>query len=141
VRIRASRVVDDLFVSGPLQEAALGIVSSPSWPRHLRTLRAELGRRRDALAGAVERHLPELAPVRRPPGGLHLWVGLPDGVDDTALAAAALAHGVVVHPGRALFAAEAPGAFLRLTFAAAPVEALEEGARRLAAAVRSLAAG
>ncbi len=140
-RIRAARVVDDLFVSGPLQEAALSIVTSPSWPRHLRALRAELGRRRDTLAGALGRHLPELGPVHRPAGGLHLWVQLPDGVDDTALAAAALAQGVVVYPGRALFAAEAPGAFLRLTFAAAPAEALEEGVRRLGTALRSLTRG
>ena len=137
-RLREARVVDDLFVSGPLQEAAVEIVSSPSWPRHLRHLRAELGRRRDALAAALDRHLPQLVPARLPPGGLHLWVRLPDGLDDMALAAAAPAHGVVVYPGRPLHPAEAPGSFLRLTFAAAPLAALDEGARRLGDAVRAV---
>jgi DNA-binding transcriptional MocR family regulator len=42
---------------------------------------------------------------------------------------------VVVFPGRPFFPAEPSGAFLRLTFAAAPPDALEEGVRRLGAAV------
>jgi DNA-binding transcriptional MocR family regulator len=137
VRLREARVVDDLFVSGPLQEAAVEIVSSPSWPRHLRQLRTELGRRRDALAAALARHLPQLGPAHLPRGGLHLWVRLPDGLDDVTLAAAAPAHGVVVYPGRPLHPAEAPGPFVRLTFAAAPLDALDEGVRRLAEAVRA----
>jgi DNA-binding transcriptional MocR family regulator len=71
-----------------------------------------------------------------PAGGLHLWAGLPDGVDDVALAAAAAARDVVVYPGRPWFPADPPGPFLRLTFAAAPPDVLDEGVRRLAAALR-----
>ena len=61
---------------------------------------------------------------------------LPEGTDDVALASAAAAEGVVVFPGRPWFPAEAPGPFLRLTFAAAPPDALDEGVRRLARALR-----
>jgi DNA-binding transcriptional MocR family regulator len=135
-RLRAVRLVDDLFVSGPLQEAALDLVTSPAWRRHLRRLRAALRERRDALAGAVERHVPDLRVTGLPAGGLHLWAALPDDVDDVAAAAAAAARGVVVYPGRPWFPADPPGPFLRLTFAAAPPEALDEGARRLAVALR-----
>jgi DNA-binding transcriptional MocR family regulator len=71
-----------------------------------------------------------------PAGGLHLWVALPEGTDDVALAAAAAAEGVVVFPGRPWFPAEAPGPFLRLTYAAAAPDALDEGVRRLARALR-----
>jgi DNA-binding transcriptional MocR family regulator len=135
-RLRAVRLVDDLFVSGPLQEAALDLVTSPAWRRHLRRLRAALRERRDALAGAVERNVPDLRVTGLPAGGLHLWAALPDDVDDVAAAAAAAARGVVVYPGRPWFPADPPGPFLRLTFAAAPPEALDEGARRLAVALR-----
>jgi DNA-binding transcriptional MocR family regulator len=38
---------------------------------------------------------------------------------------------VVVAPGRPFFAAEPPGPFLRLTFAAEPPDRLAEGAERL----------
>jgi DNA-binding transcriptional MocR family regulator len=135
-RLRAVRIVDDLFVSGPLQEAALDLVSSPAWRRHLRRLRAALRERRDALAASVERRLPELRLTEPPGGGLHLWAALPDGIDDVALAAAAPARGVVVYPGRPWFPAEPPGPFLRLTFAAAPPDALDDGVRRLAETLR-----
>ena len=48
----------------------------------------------------------------------------------------AAAEGVIVFPGRPWFPAEPPAPFLRLTFAAAPPEALDEGVRRLARALR-----
>ena len=136
-RLRAARIVDDFFVSGPLQEAALEVVSAPGWRRHRRRLRAELRTRRDALvARPASATCRQLAPTTLPAGGLHLWVALPEGTDDVALASAAAAEGVVVFPGRPWFPAEAPGPFLRLTFAAAPPDALDEGVRRLAKALR-----
>jgi DNA-binding transcriptional MocR family regulator len=138
-RLRGARIVDDFFVSGPLQEAALEIVSSPAWRRHHRRLRTELRIRRDALLEAVARHLPQLEPPAVPSGGLHLWLALPDGTDDVAVSAAAAAEGVVVFPGRPWFPAEPPAPFLRLTYAAAPPEAMDEGVRRLARALRCAA--
>jgi DNA-binding transcriptional MocR family regulator len=134
-RLRAARVLDDFFVSGPLQQAALDFVTSPAWPRHLRTLRAELRTRRDALLDAVRRHLPALPTPAVPRGGLHAWLRLPDGADDTAVTTAAAAHNVVVFPGRPWYAAEPDAPHLRLTFAAAPPDLLEEGIRRLALAL------
>ncbi|HKE80211.1 MAG TPA: PLP-dependent aminotransferase family protein [Solirubrobacteraceae bacterium] len=134
-RLRGARIVDDFFVSGPLQEAALEIVSSPGWRRHRRRLRAELRARRDALAAALARHLPELSPEVLPAGGLHLWAPLPEDTDDMALARTAAGEGVIVFPGRPWFPAEPPAPFVRLTYAAAPPDALDEGVRRLATAL------
>lgn len=131
-RLRGARIVDDFFVSGPLQEAALEIVSAPAWRRHRRRLRSELRVRRDALAAALERHLPQVELTSLPAGGLHLWVALPDGAEDVAVASAAAAEGVIVYPGRPWFPTEPPAPFLRLTYAAAPPDALDEGVRRLA---------
>ena len=62
---------------------------------------------------------------------MNLWVPLPPGTDDRELALRAAAAGVIVSPGRPFFAAEPPGAFLRLTFAAEPPDRLAEGVRRL----------
>jgi DNA-binding transcriptional MocR family regulator len=134
-RLRGARIVDDFFVSGPLQEAALEIVASPGWRRHLRRLRGELRVRRDALVAAIARHLPQLEPPVVPAGGLHLWVALPEDADDAAVTAAAAREGVVVSPGRPWFPAEPPGPFLRLTYAAAAPDVIDEGVRRLAKAL------
>ena len=131
-RLRAARVVDDFFVSGPLQHAALELVSSPAWRRHRRTLTLALRERRDALVAAVATELPGATLDRVPSGGFHLWLALPDEVDDRALTRAAARVGVVVSPGGAWFAAEPPAPHLRLTFAGAGPERLAEGVRRLA---------
>ncbi|HEX6468881.1 MAG TPA: PLP-dependent aminotransferase family protein [Streptosporangiaceae bacterium] len=136
-RIKASGLVSAFFPTRPLQEAALQLVGSPGWPRHLAALRAALRRRRDALAGALARHLPD-AVATRPAGGMHLWVRLPDDLaaDDVAVAEAALRAGVFVGAGRPYYPAEPPGPRLRLTYGAAATEAeLTEGARRLAKAL------
>jgi DNA-binding transcriptional MocR family regulator len=136
-RLRSARLLDDFFVAGPLQQATLEFVTAPAWARHRRALRAALRARRDALLTALERHLPELAKQQAPRGGLHLWTRLPDGTDDVALAAAAAAEGVVVFPGRPWYAAEPAAPHLRLTYAAAPPDLMDEAVRRLARAHRN----
>ncbi|MCQ4083339.1 PLP-dependent aminotransferase family protein [Streptomyces sp. RB6PN25] len=134
-RLRAIQVVDSFFVPRPLQEATLELVGSPAWQRHLRTVAAGLRERRDAMLSALAGELPHLVPARVPAGGYHLWLPLPDGTDELALAATALRHGVAVAPGRPYFAAEAPAPYLRVSFAdTTGAEEITEGVRRLATA-------
>lgn len=134
-RLRAIQVVETFFVPRPLQEAALELVGSPAWPRHLRSVSAELRNRRDTMTAELRLRLPELALPHIPSGGYHLWLRLPDGTDESALAATALRAGVAVTPGRPYFSAEPPAAHLRLSFAAvAGTEEITEGVRRLRAA-------
>lgn len=132
-RLRAIQVVDSFFVPRPLQEAALELVGSPAWPRHLRAVGAELRHRRDVLAHELRRHLPALSPARLPDGGYQFWSRLPDGADEAGYAAAALRGGVAVTSGRLFFSAEPPAPHLRLSFAGV------SGAAELAEAVRRLA--
>jgi DNA-binding transcriptional MocR family regulator len=132
-RLRAARIVEDLYVAGPLQEAALELVGTPAWRAHLRRLRRVLRERRDALAHAVAEHLPGARTGPLPAGGMNLWIALPAATDDRELALRAAAAGVIVSPGRPFFASEPPGPFLRLTFASEPPARLTEGVRRLAA--------
>ncbi|MGW6982845.1 aminotransferase-like domain-containing protein [Streptomyces sp. NPDC054932] len=126
-RLRAIQIVDSFFVPRPLQEAALELVGAPAWPRHLRTVAAELRHRRDVLAGALRRELPGLELPHLPSGGYQLWVRPTGGGDDAAFAAAALRAGVAVAPGRPYFCAEPPGPHVRLSFAgvAGPGELVE----------------
>jgi DNA-binding transcriptional MocR family regulator len=139
-RLRAVRVIDDYFVSRPLQEAALELVSSPAWDRHLAALRRALAARRAALEQALARHLPEATVSPVPAGGASLWLRLPGRAGrDEAVTAQAARCGVAVSPGSSFFPAEPPGSFLRLSFAA-PARAgdLDEGVRRLAAALAAV---
>ncbi|MFJ9606999.1 PLP-dependent aminotransferase family protein [Kitasatospora sp. NPDC101176] len=138
-RLRATQVVDSFFVPRPLQEATLELVADPGWARHLRTLGTELKDRRTATVAALNRELPGLVGAHNR-GGYHLWLRLPDGVDDGALTAAALRAGVQITPGRPYHAAEPPAPHLRLSYAAAESTAhAVEGVRRLRRAYEAAA--
>jgi len=130
-RLRAARVIEDFYVSGPLQEAALELRGAPAWQRHLKRTRAALRERAGALVAAVDR---ELGPgrVRPAAGGLHVWVRLDAGEDDVVLAERAYRAGVKVFPGRPWFATEPPAPQLRLTFAGEPPDRIAEAVRTLA---------
>ncbi len=135
-RLRDIRVVDDFFVSRPLQEAALELVSSPAWPRHLASLARALATRRAALAAALQQRIPQFTVPVLPRGGVCLWVRMPGHLADDRLARMAARHGAVISPGRSFYPAEPPGSFIRLSFAAAArPEDLHEGVRRLALAL------
>lgn len=131
-RLRAVQTVDSFFVSRPLQEAALELVGAPAWPRHLRAVAARLRERREVMLTALAREVPALCVTHAPRGGHNLWLRLPDGTDEDALAGAALRAGVSVAPGRPYFAAEPAARHLRLSFAPAAGDSeIAEGVRRL----------
>ncbi|MFG2588722.1 PLP-dependent aminotransferase family protein [Streptomyces sp. NPDC048438] len=139
-RLRAIQVVDSFFVPRPIQEAALELVGSPAWERHLRTVAAELGSRRTAMTGAVRTRLPELALPHVPSGGGIIWLRLAGtGAGEADLVSAALRAGVAVAPGRPYHCAEPPAGHIRLSFAAVsgPAE-IAEGVRRLRTALDEL---
>jgi DNA-binding transcriptional MocR family regulator len=138
-RIRSLRLVDDMFVAKFVQEAALDLLTSAGWERHLRVTAQALRSRCDLLLNALRRELPGVGPVLRPAGGLHLWVPLPSELQEGAVAEAAREAGVMVTVGRPFHPAEPPGPRLRLSFATPPdLTSIEEGVRRLAEAVSAL---
>jgi DNA-binding transcriptional MocR family regulator len=114
-RIEAIRMADDLFVSRPLQEAAVELVSSGAWQSHLKTLAATLRRRLEVLAGAIARDLPDCS-FAMPSGGVSLWLQLPPEVDDAVVAERAAARGVSVGLGRNYTIGEAVYPHLRMAF-------------------------
>jgi DNA-binding transcriptional MocR family regulator len=104
--------------------------------RSIDAVRTALEARSGALARALERELPEVSFVE-PDGGYFLWVGLPDGVDSTALTKAAAEHGVAVVDGDD-FVAEGRAGALRLSFAPVTVAEIDEAIARLAVAYATL---
>lgn len=135
-RLRSIRIVDDLFVSRLTQETTLELVTSPGWARHVVELARALHERRGVVLESLQEVAPALSVPRLPRGGMHLWVSLPQGVDDAVLAQSAREHGVLVGAGRSFFATEPPSHHLRLSFAcAASHDELREGVRRLGAAL------
>ena len=99
-------------------------------------LRAHYEAKRDVMAAALARELDGQATWDNPRGGFFLWAKLPGGIDAEALLRRALRHGVLFVVGRAFFVDGSGRDRVRLSFSAPRVDRLEEGVRRLAAAVR-----
>jgi DNA-binding transcriptional MocR family regulator len=103
----------------------------------IETVKTALRERRDTLAAALERELPDARFVP-PQGGYFLWVDLPEGADVDALAAAALEQGVIFVKGTD-FLLEGGQNALRLAYSGVTPPEIDEGVGRLAGAYRSLA--
>jgi DNA-binding transcriptional MocR family regulator len=139
-RLRDSHVINSFFVPRPMQEAALELMTSPSYATHLRRLAAALRDRREALTQSLADRCPHLTIHAVRPGGYHVWTSLPDGLRDDLVVAEALRQGVSVSPGRNFYLPGGPTGHLRLSYAgAASVDEIVRGAERLDAAVRASA--
>jgi len=97
------------------------------------TVRAALAERASLLARALWREIPGCE-FHEPDGGYFLWVDLPDDIDVDKLAPAATARGVAVVKGSD-FLLEGGRHSLRLAFSAVTTDLVDEGVRRLAAAI------
>jgi 2-aminoadipate transaminase len=97
------------------------------------TVRTALAERASLLAAALRREIPGCR-FDEPDGGYFLWVELPDDVDVEKLFPAATARGVAVVKGSD-FLLEGGEHALRLAFSAVLTDQIDEGVRRLAAAI------
>jgi len=101
--------------------------------RSIATVCEALGRRASLLASALRREIPGCR-FDEPDGGYFLWVELPDDIEVDALAPAAAARGVAVVKGSD-FLLEGGRHALRLAYSAVLTNQVDDGVRRLAAAI------
>jgi len=99
-------------------------------------LRALYGRKRDTMEQAVRRHLGDRLTWPSPKGGFFVWATLPHGQTDMELLDRALEQGVVFVVGSAFFVDGSGHDTIRLSFSAPSPDRIEEGIKRLAAALR-----
>ncbi|WP_437876961.1 PLP-dependent aminotransferase family protein [Sorangium sp. So ce513] len=132
----AARALAD--VSSPsLEQAVLAdFMAEGHFARHVRRMRVLYERRQAALVAAAARELPGLLEVRPAPAGMHLLGWLPPGRADRDAAERAAANGVRCVALSELRIDPAGRGALLLGYAAVPEDAIEEGVRRLAAALR-----
>jgi DNA-binding transcriptional MocR family regulator len=107
---------------------------------HIDRLKIAYRRRRDLMVSALDREEALSLEVPVPPGGFYIWCGIPDGVEQSALMAHAIARGVTFLPGRACFAAEPPANAVRLNFTHCAEEEITVGIERLREAMHEAAA-
>ena len=117
-RLMAARATSDM--SGPLFEQIVATHVLRRLDEILIERRAMIRRRRDALAGALDRRLPEWR-YALPAGGMFLWAELPEPVS-TSLSLAAGEQDLQITPGPRYAAAGVLERHLRLPFTLAPAQ-------------------
>ncbi len=134
------RVADEYLLAGgttpTLDQLALArMIESGDYDRHLRQARRRYRARREALIVAVARHLPR-ATVTGIAAGLHAVVRLPRDVNGVELVKAAHRRSVAVYPlGFSYADPKVLHDELLVGYANLPEPAIDEGIRRLAAAI------
>lgn len=113
-------IVHQFCVSGDVDRSITGVCKA-------------LGERATLLAAALREHIPD-ATFTEPDGGYFLWVDLPEDIDVDKLMPAATARGVAIVKGSD-FLLEGGRHSLRLAYSAVTADQVDEGVRRLAAAV------
>jgi GntR family transcriptional regulator/MocR family aminotransferase len=144
----AKRLMDRHAATG-VQRALALLLEDGRYDRHVRRIRRVQHARQRALLDALERHLGSKVRVQGAASGLHLVAWFPEvpSADEPAFVDAALRLGVRVHPISPLFlpggraVARTRPAGLVMGYALLEPEAIDEGVRRLAQAVRAVSGG
>jgi 2-aminoadipate transaminase len=129
------------------QRMMAAVLESGRYDSHVELVRASYRTKRDRMLAAAERYFRDLPGVSwvRPEGGLYVWMTLSPGVEtgfDSALfKRATKVDGVMYVPGELSYAGpleERRRSQMRLSFGVETPDRIEEGMRRLAAAVRAV---
>jgi 2-aminoadipate transaminase len=123
--------------SGGLEQMMLAEYCEVHFADHLPQLRKRFRAKLDTLVGALNEQFGTAAEFDYPPGGIFLWVKLPDNVDAMKLFQAALAAGVQINPGPEWSIDKAHSkSRIRLCFASPTHEEIREGIAILAEVCR-----
>ena len=122
------------FTSGVMRSAIeLGLLE-----KQLTHLKSVYRQRKIALSNALRELLPDSVRFVEPEGGFFIWLEFADRIDTVKMLAAARQHKVGFLPGIKFSGQNGLNNYARLSFAYFDVPELEEGARRLAKAVRKM---
>jgi 2-aminoadipate transaminase len=140
-KLIAAKQAMDTCTNLPAQRLVGAFLAGGHLAPHLERLRPEYLRRKQAMRAALDTHLGGRATWTDPEGGFFLWVTLDPAVDTQKLFEVALAEGVAFIPGPPFSASGRFGDALRLCFASTTPDRIEEGVRRLAAALDRVSEG
>jgi 2-aminoadipate transaminase len=112
------------------------LVTRSDFESHLIAIRQAYGRQCNAMIRAIEKFMPPEVRHTTPDGGMFLWLTLPASISASELFDRAIAKGVAFVPGPAFFAKGGGENMMRLNFSNCDEPRIEEGIRRLAAALR-----
>jgi len=134
-KLELAKQAEDLCSGGIDQRIVYEACRRGVLARQLPLLRDHYRHKRDVMSRALTRTLSAHVTWEAPRGGFFLWARLASPLTTDRLMPLAQARGVIYVSGTAFFVDGQGHEFMRLSFSAPPPDRIEEGVRRLAAAV------
>ncbi|MDQ2768554.1 MAG: PLP-dependent aminotransferase family protein [Gemmatimonadota bacterium] len=134
-RLAAHRSYVDTQGDQVLEYALAELFEEGAIQRYIRRVRREYRDRRDVLVGALRTQLGDHVTFEVPAGGIALWVKARKGLDVDAWARASRGQGAIFVTAASYTLDGRPQPFVRLGFASLNGKELQEGVRRMVAAL------
>ena len=115
----------DLHTPGFNQRVVYEVIKDGFLRDHVPTIRARYKLQRDAMAAALQQHMPAGCGWKAPVGGMFFWLTLPAHIDAAALLPRAVQAGMAYVPGTTFFPAGGHANTLRLSFVTATPAQIE----------------
>jgi len=123
--------------SGALEQMVLAEFCTAHFSEHVPRLTRGLRAKLETLMASLAEQFGTTAEFDDPPGGIFLWIKLPDAVDTLKLSQAALAAGVAINPGPEWSTDKAYAkSRMRLCFASPTADEIRQGVGTLAEVCR-----
>ena len=139
-KLEVAKQAGDLCTGGFDQRVVAEACRRGLLERHIPELRAHYQQKRDTMVRAIGQHMADQVTWTLPRGGFFLWVALSHQLQSRDVMPLAQSRGVIYVDGSAFFVDGTGTEFMRLSFSAPSPSRIEEGVRRLAAAVTAAAA-
>jgi 2-aminoadipate transaminase len=136
-RLTELKLATDYHTPVLTQHLAARWMSTGAHERHLVHISGVYEKRARSMLSSIEQRLEDEVVVTTPKGGHHVWVTFRRPIDERVLMTESLRQGVSFTPGGATTVEGDGLSGLRLSFALLEEERIDEGVRRLAAAVRA----
>lgn len=137
-RLDMAKQMADVCGNPLIQGVANELVASGFLAGHIDKLRGIYQARRDAMAAALEKNMPEGVSWTHPKGGFYFWVSLPENVSALDMLHTALENNVAYVIGSAFYPDGSGKNTFRISFCHETEEIIEEGIQRLGKAVTEM---
>lgn len=136
-KLLQAKQASDLHSPSFNQRVVYEVIKNGFLKEHVPTIRERYKAQRDAMAAALQAHLPPGCRWQKPVGGMFFWVTLPAHFDATALLPRAVEAGMAYVPGSSFYPQGGHENTMRLSFVTVSPERIAHGVEALGRVLRS----
>lgn len=130
-QILFAKHISDISTSGLIQRTFELYIREKIWDRRLESTIKHYKKRYEKVIDLLRNRLPKEVKFHEPEGGLHIWIGLPNGYSTDMLYMRLKEKNVLIAPGSSFKLNKNPSNFFRLSFSSMSEKKMVEGIKIL----------